>query len=372
MGGGGSDPVEGGVGLVVAGMGSLGSSILAGLEAARANLAHPFGSLAEAGGAGRWGSAQPLRELAPLPALRDLRLGAFELRDDDAHRAALRAGLLPRSLLEELKVPLRAIRAMAGARHAPSRLHLAEALAGDLRGFAAHHGCGRGVLVCTIPGPKAPPLRALRAPEDVWRALDESAGEITPGLVYAAAAAQAGFAFVAAAPDASLAAPGLERIFAQAGLPFAGCGLLGPEATLREALERVAAVEGLTVAGSTSLGTRTSRGASFAACERAQEIALSPSWAGGSLELSFELRGPLALHVAARAFDAALLVDLAQRAGASGAQDWLSALFAAPVSSSLSLGKREAPASLAERREQMLAALPQLAAAARARDTAAA
>jgi hypothetical protein len=371
MGGAGPESVEGCVGLVVAGMGSVGSSILAGIEAARANLAHPFGSLIEAGGAGRCGSARPLRELAPLPALRDLRLGAFELRDDDAHRAALRAGLLSRSLLEELKAPLRAVRAMAGARHAASRLHLAEALAGDLRGFAAHHGCTRGVLVCTIPGPKAAPLRTLRAPDDVWSALDESFGEVTPGLVYAAAAAQAGFAFVAAAPDTSLAAPGLEKIFAQAGLPFAGCGLLGPEATLREALERVAAAEGSTIAGSTSLGTRSSRNPSFGACERAQELALSPSWAGGALELSFELRGPLALHVAARGFDAALLVDLAQRAGASGGQGWLSALFAAPVPSSLSPGKREALVSLAERREQLLAAVPELAAAARARATAA-
>src|SRR5258707_12192767 len=40
------------VGLVVVGLGDVGSSLLAGVEAARAHLVHPWGSLAEAGGAG--------------------------------------------------------------------------------------------------------------------------------------------------------------------------------------------------------------------------------------------------------------------------------------------------------------------------------
>ncbi|GAC1337245.1 MAG: hypothetical protein NVSMB23_03480 [Myxococcales bacterium] len=364
---------DGAVGLVVAGMGSVGSSLLAGVEAARQHLAHPFGSLSEAGGAGRSGDARPLRELAPLVPLHDLALGAFELREDDAHRAAVRAGLLPRGLLEELKAPLRGLRAMAGARQAPSRLHLAEALADDLRGFAAHHNCARGVLVCTVPGPKLPPLRTLRTAEDVWKALEESADEVTPGLVYAAAAAQAGFGFVAGAQDASLQAPGLAQLFARAGLPFAGCGLLGPEAALREALERVARTEGLSLAGMTSLCTRSARGtAAFGASERSQEIALAPSFAGGGLEFSFELRGPLALQLAARALDAALLTELALRAGASGVQAWMGALFSAPLAAPLTAGKREQVPSYAERRELLLAALPGLAATAAARASAAA
>jgi Myo-inositol-1-phosphate synthase len=364
---------DGTVGLVVAGMGSVGSSLLAGVEAARRHLAHPFGSLSEAGGAGRSGDARPLRELAPLAPLHSLALGAFELREDDAHRAAVRAGLLPRFLLEELKVPLRALRGMAGARHAPSRLHLAEALADDLRGFAAHHACARGVLVCTVPGPRLTPLRTLRTAEDVWTALDDSADEVTPGLVYAAAAARAGFGFVAAAPDASLQAPGLAQLFSLGGLPFAGCGLLGPEAALREALERVARTEGLSLSGMTSLCTRTARGdATFGASERSQEIALAPSFAGGGLELSFELRGPLALQLAARALDAALLTELAHRAGAAGVQAWMGALFATPLAAPQAAGKREQATTYAERRDQLLAALPPLAAAAAARATAAA
>src|SRR5207237_8375723 len=114
------------VGLVVVGLGGVGSSLLTGVLAARAHLVHPFGTLADAGGAGRPpGSAlQPLREQAPLAELADLQLGAFELHDDDAWRASVRAGLISRSLVDELRLELRRIKAMLGARQAPTRRHL--------------------------------------------------------------------------------------------------------------------------------------------------------------------------------------------------------------------------------------------------------
>src|SRR5437764_15191834 len=85
------------VGLVVVGLGGVGSSLLTGVLAARAHLVHPFGSLIEAGGSGRPKGLSPLRERAPFAELSDLTLGAFELREDDGYRAALRAGLVSRS-----------------------------------------------------------------------------------------------------------------------------------------------------------------------------------------------------------------------------------------------------------------------------------
>src|SRR5437762_14216028 len=111
------------VGLIVVGMGGVGSSLITGILAARAHLVHPFGSLIEAGGTGRppETALSPLRQLAPFAELGDLVLGAFELRDDDAYRAALRAGLVNRSVVDELRPELRRIRAMLGGRQAPTR-----------------------------------------------------------------------------------------------------------------------------------------------------------------------------------------------------------------------------------------------------------
>src|SRR6266851_7634954 len=288
------------VGLVVIGLGGVGSSLLTGVLAAREHLAHPFGSLAEAGGAGRapGSGLVSLRDKAPLAELADLQLGAFELRDDDAYRAALRAGVVSRSLVDELRPQLRQVHAMLGARQAPTRRHLADALAEDLRGFLEHGGCARGVVVCTAPGLRQlankPPFTAA----DLWSALEEGGRDVTPGLVYAAAAAQAGCAFVAASPDAALQAPGVGALFTEAGQPVAGVGLLTPDAALREAVAQVLGAEALGLVGATSLSTRVEeRGARlWGGPDRTQEMALARAWAGGAFELSIELRGQIALH----------------------------------------------------------------------------
>ena len=351
------------VGLIVVGLGRVGSSLLAGILAARAHLAHPFGSLVEAGGSGSppGNGLSPLREQAPFAALADLELGAFELRDDDAHRAALRAGLVQRSILEELRPELRRIRAMLGARQAPTRRHLADALAEDLRGFLAHHRCSRGVVVCTLPGPAAPSPQAGFTSDEVRAALEEGADWITPGVVYAHAAAQAGCSFVGAGRDGALCVPGIAALFEERSLPVAGAGLLGPEALLREMLAQALLAEAMPLAGAASLSTCASeRGTRlWGGPDRTSEMALGTAWAGGAFELSVELRGQVALYLAARALDAALFLDLAARAGRTGAQEWMGALFAERLAAA---APREAVSlSFAERRRRLLAELPALA-----------
>ena len=77
------------------------------------------------------------------------------------------------------------------------------------------------------------------------------------------------------------------------------------------------------------------------------------------MELSLELRGQVPLYLAGRALDATLMTDLAVRAGSAGAQEWMDALFAAPLGS---LTPREMASTLAQRRSRMLSQLPQLAA----------
>ena len=358
---------SGRVGLIVVGLGGVGSSLVTGVLASRAHLVHPFGSLAEAGGAGRppGSSLAGWREKAPLAQLPELEIGAFELKDDDAWRATVRAGLVSRSLVDELRPELRKVRAMLGARQAPTRRELADMLAEDLRGFLAHHHCSRGVVVCTIPGLRTPPGKIPFTAGEVWAALEEGDDWVTPGVVYAAAAAQAGCAFVAAAPDTALSAPGIPALFEEKAVPIAGAGLLGPDAILREMLGQIMATEGMQLTGAASLSTRAEeRGASlWGGPDRTSEMGLGMAWAGGAFELSLELRGQVALYLAARAVDAALLIELASRAGRTGAQQWMDGLFAAPLGAPL---PHEATLrSIAERRAALVEELPALAEAAR-------
>ena len=171
----------------------------------------------------------------------------------------------------------------------------------------------------------------------------------------------AGCSFVAAGRDAALCAPGISALFEERSLPLAGAGIVGPEDVLRETLAEVLALEGIQLTGSASLSTRAEeRGAQlWGGPDRTSEMGLGSAWAGGAFELSLELRGQVALHLAARALDAALLVDLAARARRTGAQEWMGALFAAPLGTA---SPHEAPPlSLSERRERLLAELPALA-----------
>ena len=351
------------LGVVVVGLGDVGTSLITGVLASRAHLVHPFGSLVEGGGTGRTeaSGASRLRDRAPFAELGDLVFGAFEVHDDDAYRAALRTGIVNRSLVGELRPELRKIRAMLGARQAPTRRHLADALAEDLRGFLAHHHCSRGVVVCTLPGPPNPPAKPGFTADEVRAALDESADWVTPGVVYAQAAAEAGYSFVAAGRDAAICSPGIAALFEEKSLPVAGAGLLAPDALLRETLGEVLALEGLQIAGAASLSTRAEeRGARlWGGPDRTAEMGLGSAWAGGAFELSIELRGHLALHLAARALDSALLLDLAARAGRTGAQGWMDGLFAAPLGSATP--REAAGLSLLGRRARLLAELPALA-----------
>ncbi|HEY2028795.1 MAG TPA: inositol-3-phosphate synthase [Myxococcales bacterium] len=343
---------SGRVGFIVVGMGGVGSSLIAGILAARGHLVHPDGSLVEAGA---------LRPQIPLTELNDLEIGAFELRDDDAHRAAVRAGFISRSLLDELRPDLRRIRAMQGARQAPTRRHLADALSEDMRGFLAHHHCSRGVVVCTLPGVRSAPPKMGFSSDEVWKALEQSADWVTPGVVYAAAAAQAGCGFVAVGRDAALGAPGIPEMFAERNLPIAGAGLLGPDALLRETVAQVLAAEAMSMSGAASLSTRAEeRGARlWGGPDRTSEMALGCSWAGGAFEVSIELRGQVALYLAGRSLDAALFVELAGRAGRSGAQLWMDPLFATPLGSTIP--RAAAQGTLLERRAAMMAELSVLA-----------
>jgi len=122
--------------------------------------------------------------------------------------------------------------------------------------------------------------------------------------------------------------------------------------------------EAFGLVGATSMTTRAEeRGARlWGGPDRTEEMGLGAAWAGGAFEISVQMRGQVALHHAARAVDAALLCELAQRAGRIGAQTWMSALFAA---SPAAASPQDAPAAtLQERRARLRAELPVLAAAA--------
>ena len=109
-------PAQGKLGILLPGMGAVGTTFIAGVLAIRKGLAKPIGSLTQMGtiriGPRTDDNVPLIKDYAPLATLDDLVFGGWDVFEDDAYVAASRAGVLEGHLLEQLGEELRAIKPM--------------------------------------------------------------------------------------------------------------------------------------------------------------------------------------------------------------------------------------------------------------------
>src|ERR671928_187397 len=83
------------------------STPIAGVMAVRRGLAKPFGSLTQMGtirlGKRTEGRSPAIKDFVPLASLEDLEIGCWDIFEDNAYEAAVHAGVLEMSLLEQVK-----------------------------------------------------------------------------------------------------------------------------------------------------------------------------------------------------------------------------------------------------------------------------
>src|SRR6201997_124965 len=100
-------PAEGKLGILIPGMGAVTTTFIAGVEAVRRGLAKPIGSttqLATIRLGKRTDNRSPLiKDFVPLAGLNDLVFGTWDIFEDDAYEAAVKAAVLERPLLDRLK-----------------------------------------------------------------------------------------------------------------------------------------------------------------------------------------------------------------------------------------------------------------------------
>ncbi len=109
-------PAEGKLGVLIPGMGAVTTTFIAGLEAIKRGLGKPIGSLTQLGtirlGKRTEGRSPAIKDFVPLAKLDDLEFGCWDIFEDNAYEAAVKAGVLEMPLLEQLKEPLSAIQPM--------------------------------------------------------------------------------------------------------------------------------------------------------------------------------------------------------------------------------------------------------------------
>src|SRR6267142_863466 len=109
-------PAEGKLGVLLVGLGAVSTTFIAGVEAIKAGLAEPIGSLTQMGtirlGKRTDNRVPKIKEFLPLARLQDLVFGAWDIFHDSAYDAAMNAGVLDKDLLNQLSEPLQKIKPM--------------------------------------------------------------------------------------------------------------------------------------------------------------------------------------------------------------------------------------------------------------------
>ena len=107
---------SGKMGVLLPGMGAVGTTFIAGVMNIRRGLATPIGSLTQMGAirlGKRTDNRSPkISEFVPLAGLNDLVFGGWDIFGENAYQAAVRAGVLTRDHLDPIKEELSAIKPM--------------------------------------------------------------------------------------------------------------------------------------------------------------------------------------------------------------------------------------------------------------------
>jgi myo-inositol-1-phosphate synthase len=248
-------PAQGRLAVLVPGLGAVGTTLVAGVEAVRRGLGKPIGSLTQMATirlGKRTEKRTPLiRDLVPLAALDDIRFGGWDVFPDDAFESARTARVLDEKLLLQLEEPLRAVKPMKAVfspdyvkrLHGPNvkeggtKLDLGNALREDIRRFMQEQGCDRAVMLwCASTEVYLQPSAVHGELERFEAAMAANDPAIAPSMIYAWAALQEGVPFANGAPNLTVDVPALQELARKKGLPIAGKDFKTGQTMLKTAL----------------------------------------------------------------------------------------------------------------------------------------
>ena len=392
-----SEP-EGKLGILIPGLGAVGTTFIAGVEAVRMGIAQPIGALTQMGHirlGKRTEGRQPLiRDLVPLADLGDLVFGGWDIFEDDCETAARKAGVLNDRHIDAVAPFLRTIRPMKAAFDPEfvkridgpnvipgGRRQWADALRADIRNFKAEHDLVRVVVVwCASTETFVEPNEAMATLPAFEEALDRDDPTIPPSMVYAYAALSEGCPFANGAPNLSVDVQAMQDLAREKRLPICGKDFKTGQTLIKTIIAPglKARLIGLNGWFSTNiLGNRDGEvlddPGSFKTKEESKlsvlDTVLQPElypdlygdfyhkvrinyypprgdnkegwdnldifgWLGYTMQLKIDFLCRDSILAAPLVLDLALFLDLAQRSGMYGIQEWLSFYFKSPMAAS--------------------------------------
>jgi len=234
-------PAKGKLGVLLVGLGAVSTTFIAGVEAIKAGIAEPIGSLTQMGTirlGKRTDNRVPLiKDFLPLANLKDLVFGAWDIFPDSAYEAAVNAGVLEANLLAKIKTPLQKIKPMKAVfeqnyvkrlqgdnvKTGKSKMDLAEKLMADIAEFKRKHKCARLVMIWAASTEiflkERPVHKTISSFEQAMR---DDHKAIAPSMIYAYAALKSGVPFANGAPNLTVDIPALRLLAEKNNLPVCG------------------------------------------------------------------------------------------------------------------------------------------------------
>jgi len=333
-----------------------------------------------------------IKEFVPLTPIECLEFGTWDIFEDNAYEAAQNANVLESALLDQLKEPLTAIQPMKAVfdknyikridgpnvKSAPSRMELAEALMEDIRTFQRTRNCSRMVMIwcgsTEVFHRSAPVHQSIESFEEGLRKNDP---DIAPSQIYAYAALKLGIPYANGAPNLTTDTPALLQLARENNIPICGKDFKTGQTFMKTLLAPGFKARMLGMKGwfSTNiLGNRDGEvledPGSFKSKEETKlsvlDQILQPNlypdlykdlyhavrinyypprgdskegwdnidifgWLGYPMQIKIDFLCRDSILAAPLVLDLVLFLDLAQRAGMKGIQEWLSFYFKAPM-----------------------------------------
>ena len=338
------------------------------------------------------GRSPLVKDLVPLAELDDLVFGAWDVFPDDAYVSAVNAGVLDVTRhLEPIADALRAVRPMTAAfdrayvtrlegthtKGSIGRRAMLDAIRDDIRAFRETNGCDRLVMIWCGSTEVFIDLGAAHADLDAFdAAIDADDPAIAPSMLYAYAALLEGVPFANGAPNLTVDVPALRELASARSVAICGKDFKTGQTMVKTALAPMFKARMLGMEGwySTNiLGNRDGEvlddPESFKSKEHSKlgvlDTILQPElypglygdidhvvrinyypprgdnkegwdnidffgWLGYPMQMKVNFLCRDSILAAPLALDLVLLLDLAQRAGMGGIQEWLSFYFKSP------------------------------------------
>jgi myo-inositol-1-phosphate synthase len=333
-----------------------------------------------------------INELLPLAGLNSLVYGGWDIYEDNCYDAAVNAKVLSQDQLDQVRAEMEAIKPMPAVfeqryvtringpnvKKGSNKMELAEALIADIAQFKKSTGVSRTVMVwcgsTEIFKRSTAVHQSLKAFEE---GLAKSDPDIAPSQIYAYASLKSGVPFANGAPNLTLDTPAIQELAKQQSVAIAGKDYKTGQTFMKTLIapglkSRLLGMHGwfsTNILGNRD-GVVLDDPESFKTKEESKlsalEVIFQPSqypdlyqhfdhkvrieyypprgdnkegwdnidifgWLGYPMQIKINFLCRDSILAAPLVLDLALFLDLSQRAGMSGIQEWLSFYFKSPM-----------------------------------------